>query len=101
MSPPDETNSRNQDVEGRSQTTTSESTSDTMASATIAVVELLESLPADRRPAMDTTSLYEYVDTDALNTLIENAPAATQLQVEFTVEETTVLVGSDGTVLVK
>lgn len=71
--------------------------------ATVAVAEALAAT-SDEESAPSVTAqrpLYSYLDTDALDSLVRNTPESTQLHVEFEIGETTILVSSDGTVVVR
>lgn len=72
------------------------------APATVAIARALAGVPdTGSSLAIDRQPLYDYVDTDALDTLIRNTPATTHLHVQFHIDRRTVHVSSDGTVLVE
>lgn len=62
------------------------------------VTTVLAEALTEKSVLSECQSLYDYVDTDALDGLVENTPATARLAIVFEIEDTTVLVFGDGSV---
>lgn len=68
--------------------------------ATVTIVDALTCCGQSTHSPLDNRPLYEYIDPDALEMLIQRTPSETNLYIEFEVSEKTIGVYGDGSVVV-